>query len=191
MNKGSYLSLVHFIAFLILAISMACSSTLIVEPQNCKPSGKIKGKNPPKDQCSPGDECCKEGKFYTTYKCSPPVSGHTKAILTINNFDKGGDGGGPSECSGKYYHNSVPVVALSTGWYGKGRRCFENITIHANGRSVKAMVVDECDSGKGCDSPHAYLPPCQNNIVDASEAVWKALHVPKKDWGWLEIFWSE
>ncbi|XP_049362041.1 putative ripening-related protein 2 [Solanum verrucosum] len=140
--------------------------------------------------CSPSDECCKEGKFYTTYKCSPPVSGHTKAILTINNFDKGGDGGCPSECSGKYYHNSVPVVALSTGWYSKGRR-FENITIHTNGRSVKAMVVDECDSGRGCDSPHAYLPPCQNNIVDASEAVWKALHVPKKDWDWPEIFWSE
>ncbi|XP_060210215.1 putative ripening-related protein 2 [Lycium barbarum] len=105
-----------------------------MEAQRCKPSEKIKGKKPPKDQCHPGDEC---------------FSGHIKAILAINDFDKGG------ECSGKYYHNSVPVVALSTGWYSKGRR-FENITIHANGRSVKAMVVVECDAGRGCDSPHAY-----------------------------------
>ncbi|XP_060210359.1 putative ripening-related protein 2 [Lycium barbarum] len=52
-----------------------------------------------------------------------------KAMLTINDFEKGGSGGGPSECSGKYYDNSIPVVALSTGCYSKGRCCFENITI--------------------------------------------------------------
>ncbi|XP_057497398.1 putative 12-oxophytodienoate reductase 11 [Actinidia eriantha] len=32
-------------------------------------------------------------------------------------------------------------MALSTGWYNGGRRCFDNITISANGWSVVAMVV--------------------------------------------------
>ncbi|KAI3743835.1 hypothetical protein L1987_56902 [Smallanthus sonchifolius] len=57
-------------------------------------------------------------------------------------------------------------------------------------RSVKAMVVDECDSTMGCDADHDYQPPCPNNIVDASKAVWKALGVSKDNWGDLDITWS-
>jgi len=53
-----------------------------------------------------------------------------------------------------------------------------------------AMVVDECDSTMGCDEEHDYQPPCPNNIVDASEAVWKALAVPRSEWGGLKITWS-
>ncbi|KAK4706274.1 hypothetical protein R3W88_034180 [Solanum pinnatisectum] len=94
-----------------------------------------------------------------------------KAKLTINDFEKGGSGGGPSECSGKYYHDSIPVVALSTRWYSKGRRCFKNINIYTNnGKSTQAMVVDECDT-----------------------TVWKNLGISKKDpqWGLMDIFWSD
>ncbi|KAL7183009.1 hypothetical protein ACSBR1_041657 [Camellia fascicularis] len=182
-----------FAHLLFIFLFVITCSTMVVEAQKCKPSGKIKGKKPPKDECNTDDgaECCKEGKFYTTYKCSPSVSGRTKATLTINNFEKGRDGGAPSECDGEYHSNNMPVVALSTGWFNNLKRCHKNITIHANGRSVKAMVVDECDSTMGCDSDHAYQPPCNNNIVDASEAVWRALGVPKKDWGGMEIFWSD
>ncbi|KAK4728063.1 hypothetical protein R3W88_021051 [Solanum pinnatisectum] len=107
-----------------------------------------------------------------------------KAKLTINDFEKGGSGGGPSECSGKYYDDSIPVVALSTRWYSKGRRCLKNINIYTNnGKSTQAMVVDECDTSRGC----------KNNIVDASEAVWKNLGISKKDpqWGLMDIFWSD
>ncbi|KAJ9681512.1 hypothetical protein PVL29_020400 [Vitis rotundifolia] len=125
-------------------------------------------------------DCCVQGKLYTTYKYSPAVSSHTKAVLTLNSFEKGGDGGAPSE-----------FVALSTGWYNKGSRCLNNITISARGRSMVAMVVDECDSTMGCDEDHDYQPPCPNNIVDASKAVWEALGVPLADWGELDIIWSD
>ncbi|GMP96259.1 hypothetical protein CsSME_00044980 [Camellia sinensis var. sinensis] len=143
-----------------------CSPPIHFEAQKCKPSGKIKGKKPTKDKCNTDDgaECCKEGKFYTTYKCSPSVSGRTKTTLTINNFEKGRDGGAPSE--------GVTKASQSMQMGG-------------------VWVVDECDSTMGCDSDHAYQPPCNNNIVDASEAVWRALGVPKKDWGGMEIFWSD
>nr|GMC89387.1 rlpA-like double-psi beta-barrel domain-containing protein [Ipomoea batatas] len=94
----------------------------------------------------------------------PQLSGE-KAVLTINSFEKGGDGGGPSECDGHYHSDDTLIVALSTRWYNHGHRCHNYITINGNGRSVKAMVVDECDSNGGC----------ANNIVDASKAVWKAL----------------
>ena len=119
------------------------------------------------------------------------MSGHTKAKLTINSFEKGGDGGGPSECDNKYHSDDTPVVALSTGWFANKHRCSNFITIYGNGRSVKAKVVDECDSTKGCDADHDFQPPCPNNIFDASKAVWKALAVPKSDWGELDIYWSD
>ncbi|KAL2460700.1 Uncharacterized protein Adt_44120 [Abeliophyllum distichum] len=140
---------------------------------------------------SNNSDCCKQGKTYPTYKCSPLVSGSTKAVLTINSFEKGGDGGAPSECDNKYHSDNTPVVALSTGWYSGGSRCLNNITVSANGRSVTAMVVDECDSTMGCDDDHDYQPPCPNNIVDASKAVWKALGVPEDNWGEVDITWSD
>ncbi|KAK7374243.1 hypothetical protein VNO80_07671 [Phaseolus coccineus] len=87
--------------------------------------------------------------------------------------------------------DDTPVVALSTGWFNHKSRCLHNITISGNGRSVVAMVVDECDSTKGCDADHDYQPPCPNNIVDASRAVWKALGVPPNEWGGLDITWSD
>jgi hypothetical protein len=121
--------------------------------------------------------------------CSPPVSSHTKATLTLNSFEKGGDGGAPSECDSQYHSDNTPVVALSTGWYNHGNRCLNFINIHGNGKMVKglkAMMVDECDSTMRCDSDHHYQPRCNNNI-EASKAVWKALGVPGIDWGEMEI----
>lgn len=112
----------------------------------------------------------------------PPSKFHdTKAKLTINSFQKGGDGGGASECDGKFHSDDTRVVALSSRWFNHKKRCQKNIIINGNGRSVKAKVVDECDSRRGCP----------NNIVDASKAVWKALGVPQKDWGLLDVTWSD
>ncbi|CAB4269962.1 unnamed protein product [Prunus armeniaca] len=178
-------------AFLFILIILA--SNWSIEAQKCKPSGKIRGTKPPKGKCNKDNQsdCCEKGKLYTTYTCSPRVSKHTKATLTINGFQKGGDGGAPSECDNKYHSDSTPVVALSTGWFNKRSRCLDHIIIHGNGRSVKAKVVDECDSTVGCDADHDYQPPCPNNIVDASKAVWKALGVPESDWGELDVFWSD
>ncbi|BFG21955.1 hypothetical protein CerSpe_082290 [Prunus speciosa] len=175
---------------LFVLIALNC---LEVEAQVCRPSGKIIGKKPPHGKCNTEDDsdCCFKGKIYTTYKCSPQVSSHTKAVLTLNSFEKGGDGGGPSECDKKYHSDDRPIVALSTGWFNRKSRCLNNITISANGRSVVAMVVDECDSTMGCDEVHDYQPPCADNIVDASRAVWEALGVPKNDWGYMDITWAD
>jgi hypothetical protein len=43
--------------------------------------------------------------------------GGTSAVMTVNSFKKGGDGGGPSECDGKYHSDDDLITALSTGWY--------------------------------------------------------------------------
>ncbi|KAK7349527.1 hypothetical protein VNO77_06963 [Canavalia gladiata] len=175
--------------FLILVATLWFS----IEAGTCRPSGRLRGKNPPKGKCNRDNdsECCKHGEVYTTFKCSPPVSHHTKAILTLNSFEKGKDGGGPSECDNKFHSDNIPIVALSTGWFNGRKRCHHNITIFGNGKRVNAIVVDECDSTIGCDSDHDFQPPCPNNAVDASKAVWKALGVPKKDWGELYIHWSD
>ncbi|GLJ05128.1 hypothetical protein SUGI_0011660 [Cryptomeria japonica] len=149
---------------------------------SCKSSGQLRGRDPPtRDACNTdtGAECCSSSKSYPKFDCSPTVSSATLAILTLNDFTDGGDGGGRSSCEDKYYSNSEKVVALSTGWFDSRSRCSKMIRISANGRSVVARVVDECDSRNGCDDEHGYQPPCRNNIVDASVAVWNALGVPK------------
>ncbi|KAJ1381295.1 RlpA-like domain superfamily [Sesbania bispinosa] len=171
---------------------LVVTSWLSVLANTCRPSGMLRGKRPPRGQCNQENdsECCKPGKFYPTFKCSPHVSHRTKAILTLNSFEEGGDGGGPSECDGKFHLDHTPIVALSTGWFNHRKRCLNNITIFANGRSVNAMVVDECDSTKGCDAEHDFQPPCLNNVVDASKAVWKALGV-NSNIGQLIIHWSD
>nr|GMD81406.1 putative ripening-related protein 1 [Ipomoea batatas] len=140
----------------------------------CTPSGKIRGIKPPPGECNQenGSDCCK------------------KATLTLNSFQKGGDGGGPSECDNQYHSDDTPVVALSTGWYSGGSRCLNHIKISANGRSVRAIVVDECDSTMGCDDEHDYQPPCENNIVDASKAVWEALGLDQNE-GEHDITWTD
>ncbi|XP_051147305.1 kiwellin-1-like [Andrographis paniculata] len=185
--KNVFISSFIFLSFYIL---IALSS---VDAAGCKSSGKIKGKKPPKDKCNTSNdsECCEEGKYYDIYKCSPKESGRTKAVLTLNGFEKGKDGGGPAECDGHYHSDNIPIVAMSTGWFNKMKRCFQNVTIYGRGKKVTAMVIDECDSTMGCDEEHDYQPPCPNNIVDGSRAVWEALGVPKKDWGLMEVQWED
>ncbi|GLJ25835.1 hypothetical protein SUGI_0494970 [Cryptomeria japonica] len=142
------------------------------------------------NDCS-GAECCSSSKTYPICDCSPSVFSKTPGILTLNDFSEGGDGGGPSSCDDKYHANTERVVALSTGWFHGKSRCGKMIKISGNGRSVMAKVVDECDSMHGCDDEYGYQPPCRNNIVDASVAVWKALGVPTDRQGDdLHITWS-
>ncbi|XP_027364622.1 ripening-related protein grip22-like [Abrus precatorius] len=118
---------------------------------------------------------------------SPEVNpSGTHAILTVNDFARGGDGGGPSECDGKFHPLPERVVALSTGWYSKGARCGRKIKIKArNGRSTVAKVVDECDSAHGCGKSRA----CRTNVVDASKTVWKDLGLNVDD-GEVPVIWT-
>ncbi|KAJ0860951.1 putative RlpA-like domain superfamily, kiwellin [Helianthus annuus] len=113
--------------------------------------------------------------------CTNSQSTNTDATMTLNSFEKGGSGGEPSECDGQYHSDDTLIVALSTRWYNSGQRCFKNININYSGRTVQAMVVDECDSTRRC----------KDNIVDASKAVWKALAVPKSEWGETSVTWSD
>ncbi|KAK3029224.1 hypothetical protein RJ639_039304 [Escallonia herrerae] len=162
-----------------------------VEAQDCKPSGKIRGRKLPPGECNQDDsDCCVPGKLYPTYRCSHSVSSNTKAVLTLNGFSGPVDGDFPSQCDNRYHSEDELIVALSTGWFNGGRRCLNNVTISANGRIVHAIVVDECDSTVGCDADTAYQPPCANDVVAASEGVWKALGVPIDDWGQMDITWS-
>ncbi|URD91376.1 myosin-2 heavy chain, non muscle, partial [Musa troglodytarum] len=152
------------------------NSRRIIPLGGCHPSGHLPGRP---GHCDPGysSDCCEAGKSYPQYRCSPPITGHTRAKMTVNCFEENCDGGGPSECDDSYHSDKEMVVALSTGWYAGGSRCHGMIRIHANGQSVLAKVVDECDSVNGCDEEHDFQPPCPNNVVDASPAVWKALGI--------------
>jgi hypothetical protein len=133
---------------------------------------------------------CRDGApgllgHHKDHRCSSPaVSPHggTRAVMTVNGFDKGEDGGGPSECDGHYHRDSEMIAALSTGWYAGGRRCHKKIRITSvhNGRTVEARVVDECDSRHGC----------KNNIVDTSKAVWDALGLDTNI-GEVPVTWSD
>ncbi|KAE8709410.1 putative ripening-related protein 1 [Hibiscus syriacus] len=189
---------IHFASSIFLLI---CFQFLIiinlfipkVDTCACHSSGSIIGKAPPPGTCNLEDSsaCCVDGQVYDLYDCSPPVKRRTKANLTLQSFDYGGDKGRPAECDQKYYEDGDLVVALSTGWFDRERRCLKFINIRGNGRRVRAKVVDECVSSGGCDDAHDYEPPCGNTIVRASKAVWSALGVPDTQWNRLDIHWSD
>lgn len=82
------------------------------------------------------------------------MSCHTKAYLTLNNFENDVDGGGPSECDNQYHSDDTPAVALLTEWFNKKSWCLNNITVSANEWSMVAMVVDEYHLTMRCDSNH-------------------------------------
>jgi len=108
--------------------------------------------------------------------------GSTPAVMTVNGFQKGEDGGGAAACDGKFHSDVDLVVALSSEWYAGGKRCLKKIRITSKdtGRTVEAQVVDECDSRHGC----------KNNIVDSSPAVWKKLGL-HTDVGEVHVTWSD
>ncbi|MQM10502.1 hypothetical protein Taro_043394, partial [Colocasia esculenta] len=112
-------------------------------------------------------------ELISAYGCSSSVTSATRAILTNNDFSLGG--GGPSECNDMHHNNSECIVVLSTGWYSRGSRCNIMMRITASNRSKTTKVVDECDCMNDCDKEHVYQPPCQNNVADASDAIWNAL----------------
>lgn len=176
----------------LLSIIMTSSAVMA---QECKPSGRITGRQPPPGKCNTENdsECCVPGQNYTTYWCSPPVTNHTEAVLNLSGFDQGQDGGGPARCDNKYHPDDTPVAALSTGWFNETSRCGDVILITGNGgRTVKAVVVDECNSYVGCDVNNDYQPPCPYNVVAASKAVWDALGVPENSplYGVMNVTWS-
>ncbi|XP_072993775.1 putative ripening-related protein 1 [Typha latifolia] len=181
------------VVFLLISTFNHCRCSRHYSPLigQCRPSGYLPGKS---GNCNTEHEsdCCQDGKMYPQYRCSPPMTGDTAASMTVNSFAAGGDGGGKSECDNEYHSDDELVVALSTGWYDNGSRCLKNIRINANGNSVLAKVVDECDSVYGCDSDHDFQPPCPNDIVDASPGVWKALGFSDPDnVGEYDITWSD
>ncbi|XP_040384272.1 LOW QUALITY PROTEIN: putative ripening-related protein 5 [Oryza brachyantha] len=156
----------------------------------CRASGYLPGKSGNCERSNDPD-CCEDGKRYPQYRCSPPVTASTGAVLTLNSFKKGKDGGGPSECDNAYHSDGEMVVALSTGWFAGMARCGRRVRIAAaNGRTAYAKVVDECDSVHGCDDEHNFEPPCGNNVVDASPAVWDALGLDRSA-GMEHITWSD
>ncbi|RLN43144.1 ripening-related protein 3-like [Panicum miliaceum] len=178
-------------AVLPLALSASSPHRALLQSSSCQPSGSIRGRS---GRCNPENDsvCCEDGRRYATVACSPPVgAAGTRATLTLNSFADHGDGGGAASCTGTFFGDGERVVALSTGWFGGGSRCGGSVVIRArNGRSVAATVVDECDSLHGCDGEHNFEPPCANNIVDGSPAVWKALGLNTDD-GEVPITWSD
>ncbi len=98
-------TLLAFTALLLIPIS-----DLKLTHGDCEAKGYLQGTSGP---CGGDDECCVAGESYPEYDCSPPVTGSTPAILTLNNFSGGGDGGGPSECDNRYHDNSEKVILIS------------------------------------------------------------------------------
>ncbi|XP_071688697.1 putative ripening-related protein 2 [Rutidosis leptorrhynchoides] len=98
--------------------------------------------------------------------------------LMITDYTKGGDSGGPAECDGKYHSNDKFLVSLPTTWYNDGKNCNKGINISYKGMDVIAVVIDECGG-------------CSDDVLVASKAVWRGLHVPESQWGdEIQVIWS-
>ncbi|KAJ4803392.1 Ripening-related protein 3 [Rhynchospora pubera] len=177
-----------FFATILITLSLPKlnQATVRIIIGRCHASGFIESKG---GYCpvSNSADCCQAGQTYSQYHCSPPVTGSTAAIMYKTSFVNK-----TAKCDNRTYPDSDVVVALSTGWYDGGSRCMRNITIDANnGNSVTAQVVGECDSWNGCDVANGNAPPCVENVVMASPAVWEQLGVPQSQSNELDITWSD
>ncbi|CAN6298972.1 unnamed protein product [Urochloa humidicola] len=161
-----------------------------ISAETCHASGFIRGEGLNCNRENGLDSCCIKGKSYPQFSCSPPVSAKTPAILTVNTFVKGEDETGITSCDMRFHSDKELVVLLSSGWLNHGSRCNKMIRVQANGRSVLAKVVDECDSVHGCDEEHDFEPPCRNNVFSASPAVWNALKL-NESIGESKVTWSD
>lgn len=110
----------------------------------------------------------------STGSLSSPVTGSnsesckTTGRLTYNNFSGSGPGSsGGGACTGGFYSDSQLVIALATPIFNGGSNCGKEVTIRYGGKSVKAVVVDECASSDGCPA----------NALDASKGVWNVLGI--------------
>ncbi|EHA8589325.1 hypothetical protein COCNU_scaffold009206G000020 [Cocos nucifera] len=90
--------MVNYIPSLLLALLLASSNLgtcfrFTSHAETCSPSGELVGKA---GNCNTenNSECCRAGQKYPQYRCSPPVTGATRARMTINSFAEGGEGGG-------------------------------------------------------------------------------------------------
>jgi len=163
-----------------------------VSAATCHVSGFIHGKGRNCDRETGLDRCCIAGKRYPQFRCSPPVSAKTPAILTFNRFENGEDATRITSCDMRFHRDKELLVILSSGWLKLDgmNRCNKKIRVRANRRSVLAKVVDECDSINGCDEEHAFEPPCRNNVLNASPGVWKALGL-NESIGEVKVTWSD
>ncbi|KAJ4803396.1 Ripening-related protein 3 [Rhynchospora pubera] len=175
---------------LLLSTLRSTEATIQIVIGTCHASSYLTGKS---GFCTTQNDadCCQEGQLYPQYRCSPPVTANTNAVMYIGSFSQNSDGGSATACDGKFYADNETVVALSTGWFNGGSRCLKNIRINGNGNSVMAKVVDECDSVNGCTADLNYEPPCVPNAITASPAVWKELGVPETQRSELVVTWSE
>ncbi|KAL6642897.1 hypothetical protein ACP70R_021078 [Stipagrostis hirtigluma subsp. patula] len=178
---------------LFVLLQVMCFAIREASAATCHPSGFVHGKGRHCNSSENGSEnCCVTGKRYPRFRCSPPVSARTPAILRFSRFDNGEDDQRIALCDDRAHRDSELVVTLSSGWLRLGGtdRCNKKIRVVANGRSVVAKVVDECDSADGCDEEHDFEPPCRNNVVNGSPAVWKALRL-NESIGELKVTWSD
>lgn len=59
----------------------------------CSPIGYLMGHDHGDCNTQNGAECCKDGESYPQYTCSPAVTTATNALLTLNGFGSGEEGG--------------------------------------------------------------------------------------------------
>lgn len=79
----------------------------------CKQSGSLTGNTNSGCNTENNLECCQAGQLYPQFSCSAAVTPSTPATLTLNGFGSGQDGGGASECDGKFHPEPEMVAALS------------------------------------------------------------------------------
>ena len=53
------------------------------------------------------------------------------------------------------------------------------------------MTTFQCNSLHDCNKPHTFQPPCEPNIVDASQAVWDVLDITSDQVGDYRITWLD
>ncbi|RLN18102.1 putative ripening-related protein 4 [Panicum miliaceum] len=83
-----------------------------VSAATCHASGFIPGKGRNCDREIGLDRCCVAGKRYPQFRCSPPVSAKTPAILRFNRFESGEDATRITSCDMRFHRDKELLITF-------------------------------------------------------------------------------
>ena len=190
------LVLLQVITLHIHGVASSTANKRVPKPSGgrCHISGFLYGKA---GKCNKenGSDCCIPRHRYPQFKCSHPVSAKTPAILTLNRFAAGGDGGGKSFCDNCFHKDSELVVALSTGWLRLDgtRRGNKMIRINGNGQSAgqgrRRVRLGERGRWRGGDGPPCRAPLLRRGLQSLASGAGQprqpALQLIRLPWPWI------
>lgn len=130
-------------------------------------------------ESTPSSDAPSDNQVDSGSAVSGGFSGIASFYSVVNPGENHGYAAGTVSCSNQKYSNDDWIVALASQNFDGGSHCGKQVRItdESTGKTVSATLVDECAT-------------CEDNQLDLTPVVWKALHGDDESDGVFNIKWE-